>query len=121
MSKTNECASEVDRARELLKDPDLLNRAARLMDELGLCGEEANRRMVFLSGIGGMLGEPIHLVIKGDSSGGKNTLANVSLELLPEGTVLAISGLSPQALAYFGEGEEEGEKRIEGVLMIDEA
>ena len=77
--------------------------------------------MVFLAGVGGMLGEPIHLVIKGDSSGGKNTLANASLALLPEGTVLAISGLSPQALAYFGEGDEEGEKRIEGVLMIDEA
>ena len=121
MSKTYECASEVDRARELLEDPDILNRAARLIDELGLCGEDANRRMVFLAGVGGMLGEPIHLVIKGDSSGGKNTLANAALELLPEGTVLAISGLSPQALAYFGEGEEGKEKRIEGVLMIDEA
>ena len=95
MSKTYECAPGIDRARELLKDPDLLNRAARFMDELGLCGEEANRRMVFLAGVGGMLGEPIHLIIKGDSSGGKNTLANTSLALLPEGKVLATSGLSP--------------------------
>lgn len=105
--------------RAILEDPQLLDGASELMDDLGLCGEDLNRRMVFLAGIGGMLGEPVHLIVKGDSSGGKNTLVNTSLRLLPEDTVLATSGLSRQALAYFE--DEEGRKRIDGVLFIDEA
>ena len=121
MRQADDSPSGVDRARRLLEDPDLLDRAARFMDDLGLCGEELNRRVVFLAGVGGMLREPIHLIIKGDSSGGKNTLANIPLLLLPEGTALATSGLSPQALAYYGEGRDGEEKGIGGVLLIDEA
>ena len=111
----------IRRAQHLLEAPDLLDRAARFMDDLGLCGEDANRRMVFLAGVGGMLGEPIHLIIKGDSSGGKNTLVKAAMSLLPESMVLATSGLSPQALLYYGEGEGEKKPAIEGVLLIDEA
>ena len=46
MSKTNECASDLNRARELLKDPDLLNGAARLMGELDPHEEETGHRKV---------------------------------------------------------------------------
>ena len=36
-----------EQVRLLLRDPHLLDRAARFMDDLGICEEEANRRMVF--------------------------------------------------------------------------
>ena len=36
-------------AEKLLQDPILLERAEELMERLGLCGEEVNRRLVFLA------------------------------------------------------------------------
>ena len=105
---TNARPSDQEREliQQLLTAPDILDQAIHFMDSLGLVGEDVNRRIVFLAGVGGLLGEPIHLIIKGDSSGGKNTLVNAALRLLQEGPVHATSGISPQALAYYGERED---------------
>lgn len=111
MSNTNLTNSRV---HELLEDPDLLERAARTMDRLGLCGEEHNRKMIFLAGVGGLLHVPIHLVVHGESSAGKNTLVRVPLRLLPQDAVTEVSGLSTHALEYAGDS-------FEGVLVIHEA
>lgn len=101
-------------AEALLKDPKLLDRAEQAIEHLGLCGEEINRRLVFLAAIGGHLNQPIHLVVHGQSSGGKNTLLKIPLMLFPEDRVLMVSSLSAQALVY-------NEKPLEGILVIDEA
>ena len=101
-------------AEELLGDPRLLDRIEHLMEQQGLVGEGLNRRLVFLAGLGGHLQDPIHLIVKGESSGGKNTLLDKALEPLPPDTVKKISGLSAQALAYH-------DGPIEGVLVIEEA
>lgn len=104
----------VRKAETLLKAPDLLARADDLIERLGLVGEEINRRLVFLAGVGGHLGEPLHLVVKGESSGGKNTLVKTPLKLLPAERVTFTAGLSEQALPYH-------EGPVEGVLVIEEA
>jgi hypothetical protein len=101
-------------AEDLLASPDLLEQAEDLIARLGLCGEDVNRRFIFLAGVGGHLGEPIHGVIHGESAGGKNTLANIPLSLLPPDRVLIVGGLSEQALNYH-------DGPIEGVLVIEEA
>lgn len=111
MSESNANNSNVN---ELLQDPDLLERASKTMDRLRLCGEELNRKMIFLAGVGGILQVPIHLVVHGESSAGKNTLVRVPLQLLPPDAVTEVSGLSPHALEYAGES-------FEGVLVIHEA
>lgn len=105
---TNE---EID---DLLNDPDLLQRADDLIERLGLCGEEDNRKMIFLAGAGGVLRVPIHLVIHGESSSGKNTLVRFPLRLIPQDAVTEVSGLSRHALEYAGES-------FKGVLVIHEA
>lgn len=101
-------------ALELLEDPELLDRASDAMDRLGLCGEEANRKMIFLAGVGGIVGCPIHLVVHGESSGGKNTVVRIPLRLLPEHQVTEVTGLSAHALEY-------AEEDLDGVLVIHEA
>lgn len=101
-------------AETLLRFPNLLDFGAQTLTRRGLLGEEVNRRVVLLSAIGGLVGTPIHLAIKGASSGGKNTLVGSALELLPPHMVLAVTGMSTHALEYHG-------GVIEGVLVIDEA
>jgi len=103
-----------DEAENLLRTPDLLCRAEDLMERLGLVGEKVNRRLVFLAGVGGLLREPVHLVVKGESSAGKNTLVRLPLRLLPEERVTYVTGLSEQALNYH-------EGPVKGVLVIEEA
>lgn len=101
-------------AMKLLDDPHLLDRAVETMRKRGLVAEGKNARVMFLSGIGGVLDAPIHIVVHGESAGGKNNLARRAFELLPSRYVLSVSGLSEHALEYRG-------GRIEGVLLVDEA
>ena len=101
-------------ALKLLKRSGLLGWADFIMSDLGLSGEDLNKRIVFLSAVAGHLGDPIHLVIHGSSAGGKNNLVRAATALLPPARVLWVSGLSEHALEYLG-------GRIEGVLVIDEA
>jgi len=109
-----EPTAEAEQAEALLNDPNLLERAEQLIERLGLVGEEINRCLLFLAGVGGHLGQPIHVVVKGESSGGKNTVVRIPLQLLPQERVQFTSGLSTQALAFH-------KGPIEGVLVIDEA
>lgn len=101
-------------AERLLRFDNLLDFASTTMTRGGLLGEGVNRRVLFLSAIGGLVGVPLHIAIKGSSSGGKNMLANAVLRLLPQDKVLALTGMSKHALEYRG-------GVIEGVLLIDEA
>lgn len=102
------------RASELLEDADLLEEALETMRARGLVAEGTNARLFYLAGVGGTLDAPIHVVVHGESAGGKNNLARRASELLPPRYVLAVSGLSEHALEYRG-------GRIEGVLLVDEA
>lgn len=104
----------VTRAEALLDTKDMLRRGVAVMQRRGLVGEEANAKILLLAGVSGVLGEPIHAVLHGDSSGGKNHLVKRATELLPPKFVLATSSLSAHALEYRG-------GQIEGVLLIDEA
>ena len=102
------------KALSLLSKPQLLDLAAGVMDMLGLQGEKLNRVIVFLAAISGHLGRAIHLVIKGPSAGGKNTLVRIVLALFPPDRVRWWSSISRQALVYMP-------SPIEGILVIDEA
>ena len=105
-------------AESLLRDADILSRMVEDTTRLGHQGEEVNRKMVLLSGVAGQTSrsheEAIHLVIKGDSSTGKNELARCVLCLFPDGRVRFLTGVSEQALVYAG-------GRLEGVLVFQEA
>ena len=102
------------KAEALLERPDLLSEAYGLMQRRGLQGEPLNARVLALACIGGHLGEPFHIVLKGDSAAGKNNQVRHATDLLPPQRVLTVTGMSAHALVYQG-------GTLEGVLVIDEA
>ena len=79
------------RAEALLRDPTLLARIEDLMERRGLVGEKENRRLIFISGLGGLLGLPIHNIVKGESSGGKNTVVKKDLDPVTLDVSLTVS------------------------------
>jgi hypothetical protein len=81
---------------------------------MGVVGEERNRLILLLAGIGRTLPEPPSVLVKGSSSSGKSTLVKDSVQLFPPDSVLERAGLSGKALAY---GSDSLANKI---LMINE-
>ena len=108
---------EIEAAEQLLKSPDLLTEMARTVAEIGQVGEVENGQMVFLAAVAGHTArtheDAIHLVLKGESSSGKNALLRNVLELLPEDRVAFLTGVSEQALVY-------QDRDLEGVIVFQE-
>lgn len=102
-----------DASTDLLRRPDPLRRAYGVMEDRGLVGEKKNAKTLFLAGLGGCLGEPIHVAVHGESSAGKNELARRALELLPDRLVHPLTGISTHALEYRDDA-------ISGVLLLQE-
>ena len=108
----------IEAAEELLRQPNILRPMGMATTTLGQVGEVVNRLVVFLAGVAGHTArtyeDSIHLVIKGNSSSGKNGLLRIVLQLFPPDRVSFLTGLSQQALLYRGGA-------VEGVLVFQEA
>ena len=102
------------KAEMLVHHPSFLELAGATMEARGLVGEESNRLVVYLSMLSGHLEDPIHSIVKGESSAGKGELVKRPAELIPPERVIWLSSLSEKSLVYRG-------GRIEGVLLIEEA
>ena len=108
----------IEAAERLLGSPNILEKMVRAVTAIGQVGEFENQQLVFLAAVAGHTArtheDSIHLVVKGESSSGKNALLRNVLKLLPEDRVKFLTGVSQQALVY-----REGD--IEGVLVFQEA
>ena len=100
---------------DLARTPRILDRAADIIEALGVAGERQNARLLYLVLTSRFLDRPVSASIKGPSSAGKSYLLDKVLELFPEEAFYALSGMSERALAY---GEEPLEHRY---LVIFEA
>ena len=104
-------------AEELLMRPDLLEAGVEITNRMGHIGEEINRKIILLAGAAGVTArsyqDALNLVIRGDSSSGKNELLRRVLELFPSDLVHLLTGVSEQALQYRGDV-------IDGVLVFQE-
>jgi hypothetical protein len=88
---------------ELAEDPQLLARVEKVAQQLGLVGEGAGARGVFLAATSRLLAETaLRLVRLGAPASGKNVVVERVLELISTAAVVQISGVSPKALAYYG-------------------
>ncbi|MHB0858009.1 MAG: CHC2 zinc finger domain-containing protein [Anaerolineae bacterium] len=87
-------------AEALLACPDILGRFEALCHAMGVVGEGRNARLVYLALVTRLLPEPVSLVIKGPSSGGKSFLLKVVLQAYPEGAYLDFTAMSDHALVY---------------------
>jgi hypothetical protein len=105
--------------RDIATAPNLLNRMALLSRQVGVIGEVSAIKgsyIVVTSRL--MRSDAISLLRRGAPSGGKNFLFAHVTELIPEESLIAVTGASATALVYFG-GDEDSLKHK--VILIAEA
>jgi hypothetical protein len=91
----------IEAARELIKDPRFLFRVGKIIESLGVVREVKNRLIVFLACLTMMLEQQkVSLMVAGGSSGGKSTLIEVPLKLMPPENVIKRASLSRRAFAF---------------------
>ena len=86
------------RAMELLRNSDILEKAAEDMQFLGHVGEITTKRLALICALSARSGRPIQPSTHAQSSAGKNALWDTTLSLLPEEMVVRRSGLTAKAL-----------------------
>ncbi len=87
-------------ARELLVCPDILGELDGLCRRLGLVGETANAKLLYLALTSRLLERPVSVAVKGPSSGGKSFTVETVLKTMPESAYLDFTSMSEHALIY---------------------
>jgi hypothetical protein len=88
---------------ELARDPNILGRALQTMADLGLVGEKRAGQLIYLAGTSRRLDRPVSVVVKAQSSAGKNFTVGTALKLFPPSTYYALTAMSERALVYSDE------------------
>ena len=99
-ARAAEAQAQAALAAPLLAQDDLLYRVGQTIGRLGVVGEEANRILLYLLFTSRFMDRSISGVVKGDSAGGKNNLVERTMELIPAGAHIEMSGMSERALVY---------------------
>ncbi len=89
-------------AEALLAAPDLLDRAAAALDDLGYVGEEATKKLCYLIATSRLLDRPLSGILMAPSGAGKSDLLDKLALLLPPEAVEYLSRLTSSALFYAG-------------------
>ena len=89
---------QYERAMELLRSSDILEKSAKDMQFLGHVGEITTKRLALICALSAKSGRPIQPSTHAQSSAGKNALWDTTLSLLPEEMVVRRSGLTAKAL-----------------------
>ncbi len=87
-------------ATPMLRDPALLFNVGEAIAAQGVVGERENSILVYLAITSQHGEEPISLIVKGDSSGGKSHLVHTTTKLFPEASHLDFTSMSERALIY---------------------
>ncbi len=107
---------EESRARMLLAEGDVLGAMAGCLErELGIVGEEANRKLAVLIAASRLLPSPLGCIVRGDPSSGKSTLIRAIGRLMPEERTLVLSRLTAQSLYFLPR-----ERLVDSVIVVDE-
>src|SRR5690242_2542532 len=91
------------RALELLQNPDFFQQYYNALQRLGLVGEERNASVLLITAVSRLLDRPLNIMVKGQSSSGKNYAVNRVLRLVPEDAVRELSSSSAKAWNYAGD------------------
>jgi hypothetical protein len=119
-----EAVAEKDRiwqsCRRIAESPTLLADMVRLVQRLGVVGERASIKGVYIAASSRFnAGSSICLVRLGAPAGGKNFLVSTTLKIIPADDVVNISSGSPLSLVYYGGGDENALKHK--ILYVPEA
>lgn len=93
-------AQEKKEARKLLEEKSLLYHVGEDIQRAGVAGEKRNGLIVYLCVSSRILKRPISLLIKGESSAGKNYLLKKVIQFFPKDACIELTGMSKQALIY---------------------
>ncbi len=100
------------RAHAVLKDPALLYRVGKMVQSLGVAGEDSNIRILYLAITSRITDQPISITPKGESASGKSYVVGKVLEMFPPSAYLLMTGMSRQALLYMVEEESFAHRTI---------
>jgi hypothetical protein len=93
-------AQEKKEACKLLKERSLLYHIGEDIQKAGVAGEKRNGLIVYLCVSSRILKRPISLLIKGESSAGKNHILRTAIQFFPKDAYIELTGMSKQALIY---------------------
>jgi hypothetical protein len=83
--------------------PDILTRAAKMVRALGVVGECAAVKLIYLAVTARLFPLPVSVVVKGPSSAGKSWVVKRVLKLFPGSAFYALTAMSQHALFHFTE------------------
>jgi hypothetical protein len=83
-----------------LRAPDLIDRITVDAAALGIAGEEDLTLLLYLTGTGRLLRQPVSLHVKGPTASGKSYVIDRVADLFPPEAVLRATEISPKALYY---------------------
>jgi DNA primase catalytic core len=120
--------AERERALELLRDPQLVERIARDFAAAGMVGERANCLVGYLAAVSRKLDRPLAVIVQSTSAAGKSALQDAVLGFVPGEERVSFSAMTGQSLFYMGESdlahkvlavsEEEGAERASYALKL---
>lgn len=119
---------EREEALRFLRSPNLIEKINEDFAECGLVGEKMNAMIGYLAATSRKLNDPLALVIQSSSSGGKSSLMDMILAMMPEEEKVKYTAMTGQSLFYMGETnlkhkilaicEEEGAERASYSLKV---
>jgi hypothetical protein len=119
---------EQEEALELLRHPNLLDRVAADLGEIGLVGEAMNKVVAYLAATSRLLDEPLGVLIQSPTAAGKTSLMDAVLSFIPTESKVSYSAMTGQALYYVSDdalknkvlaiAEEEGANRASYALKL---
>jgi hypothetical protein len=86
--------------KAVLTNRAMLYQVGKALRRRGLVGERANGLLLYLAVLSQITDEPISVVVKGDSSGGKSHLVKQVLELVPAWAHFDLTSMSEKSLIY---------------------
>lgn len=87
----------------LAHEPDLLAKVVKTVHDLGVAGEDRVIRGTYLTALSQVLAEPISLVVKGTSAGGKSYSTKTTLLLFPADDFYSVTAGSQRSLIFTDE------------------
>lgn len=96
-------SDERQAALEFLRDPNLVNRIAKDLDQSGLVGEQHNKLVGYLGMVSRKLAKPLAILVQSTSAAGKSSLLETLLSFMPMEDRLKYSSITPQSLYYMAE------------------
>ncbi len=121
-------ADEEEKALQLLRAPDLMQRIVDDLHALGVVGEDMNLMAAYLAAVSRKLDAPLAVLIQSTSAAGKSALMDAVLGLVPPEERIRYSAMTGQSLYYLGENnlshkilaiaEEEGVRQAAYALKL---